>query len=204
MSDISSTDFDFEEERMQEMAKGQNQKLDSQLHVQFYKHAELNSFETQKQGRKIFAEHVYVRILMPANRLNVIERKATEEDRARFRRQFVAFVEKGETLQMGTPLEQLTTITPAQVLELKHLKVDTVEQLAGMADSTAQLLGTGGTELKQRAQRFLDRTGDSESLSAEVRSLRAQLDEVLKTQRANQLDPTKQLIETKVTTAIKA
>lgn len=175
MSTISSTDFEFEEDRLREMVQEQNHKLDSALHVQFYKHAELNSFETQKQGRKIFEEHVYVRILMPANRLNIIERRATEEDRKRFRRQFVAFVEKGESLQLGTPLDQLPSISASQVLELKALKIDTVEQLAGMADATAQLLGTGGQELKQRAVKFLDRASNAETLSAEVKALREEL-----------------------------
>lgn len=177
--DITSTDFDFEEDRLREMVSGQSQKLDNQLNVQFYKHAELNSFETAKQGRKIFEEHVYIRILMPANRLNVIERRATDEDRARFRRQFVYFVEKGENLQSGTPLDQLATISAAQVLELKALKVDTIEQLAGIPDTTAQLMGTGGTELKQRAIKFLDRTRNSEELSDEVRALKAKLDEAM-------------------------
>jgi len=172
---ISSTDFEFEEDRLREMVQEQTHKLDSALHVQFYKHAELNSFQTQKEGRKIFEEHVYVRILMPANRLNIIERRATEEDRKRFRRQFVAFVEKGESLQLGTPLDQVPSISASQVLELKALKIDTVEQLAGMPDATVQLLGTGGQELKQRAVKFLDRSANAEVLSAEVKALREEL-----------------------------
>lgn len=185
MSDnVSFTDFDFEADRMHEMAAGQGHKLDAQLHVQFYKHAELDSFQTQAQGRKIFNEHVYVRILMPANRLNVIERRATDEDRARFRKQFIAFVQGGEQLASGTPLSELPTISAAQVLELKALKVDTIEQLAGMADTTAQLLGTGGPELKARAVRYLDRAANAEELSSEVRELKAQLAELMAAQKA--------------------
>jgi hypothetical protein len=181
---VTFTDFDFEADRMHEMAAGQGHKLDAQLHVQFYKHAELDSFQTQAQGRKIFNEHVYIRILAPANRLNVIERRATDEDRARFRNQFVAFVRGGEQLATGTPLTELPTISAAQVLELKALKVDTIEQLAGMADTTAQLLGTGGVELKARATRYLDRAANAEELSAEVRELKVQLAKLLATQKA--------------------
>jgi len=162
------------------MATGQNNKLDAQLHVTFYKHAELNSFQSRSvaeggQGRKIFEEQVYIRILAPANRLNVIERRATVEDRQRFSRQFQHFVKTGEILQNGTPLDQLPSLGAAQVLELKALKVDTVEQLAGMADTTLQLLGTGGQDLKQRAIRFLANVQGTEKLSGEVQQLQREL-----------------------------
>lgn len=185
MSTMSSTDFDFEEDKMKQMADGKSQSLDAQLHVTFYKHAELNSFATKEQGRKIFDEHVYVRILMPANRLNVIERRATDDDRARFRPQFVAFVRTGEVLQLGTPIDQLPTISTSQALELKALKVDTVEQLAGMADTTVQLLGTGGQELKQRAIKYLTRAASNEELATQVSVLQQQLNQLL-AERAEQ------------------
>jgi nucleotidyltransferase/DNA polymerase involved in DNA repair len=193
---ISATDFDFEADKMRQMASGLTQNLDSQLHVTFYRHAELNSWRTKEEGRKIFEEHLYIRILAPANRLNVIERKASDEDRARFQKQFLSFVEKGESLQQGTPLDQLPTISPSQVLELKALKVDTVEQLAGMADTTVQLLGTGGQELKQRANRFLTRAASNETLSEQVRELQAQLAQLMR-ERMQEAAPTADL---KVTT----
>lgn len=188
---LSFTDFEFEGDRMAEVAKGQLHKLDAALHVQFYKHAELNTFksgpiEKGGEGRKVFDEHVYIRILMPANRLNIVERRATEEDRARFRAQFLKFVQTGENLVSGTPLNQLPGISPSQVLELNALKVTTVEQLAMMPDSTMQLLGTGGQTQKQAAIKYLDRTANAvelsaknRELSAELQELRAQLDQLM-------------------------
>lgn len=175
MADISVSDFDFEAERLGKLSSQQAQSLDSQLYVQFYKHAELNSFQTKVQGRKIFEEYVYLRILIPANRLNIIERRATDEDKIRFQRQYTQFLDKGECLQVGTPLDSLPNLSQSQVLELRHLKVETVEQLAGIPDTTVQLLGTGGQELKQRALKFLDRTANSEVLSEQVRDLQKQL-----------------------------
>ncbi len=179
MSDMPVTDFIFEEERLKEMVSGQTHKLDSQLHVTFYKRGVLNNFKSATAGRKIFEEKVYVRILMPANRLAEVDREASDEDRVRFLLQFTSFVQKGETLQVGTPLDQLPNMSQALLLELKHLKVDTVEQLAGMADTTVSLLGTGGQTMKQSAIRFLDRNRDNEQLSTEVRELRAQLAELV-------------------------
>jgi hypothetical protein len=175
----TSTDFDFELERVNELAKQQAHSLDNQLHVQFFKHAELNSARTKAEGRKIFEEFVYVRILIPANRLNIIERRATDEDKMRFARQYTAFIQGAEQLAAGTSLDQIPGLTAAQVLELRALKVDTVEQLAGLADSTAQLLGTGGADLKRRAALYLAKATGGEKLLAENEDLRRQLAELI-------------------------
>jgi hypothetical protein len=169
------SDFDFELDRVNELAKQQAHSLDNQLHVQFFKHAELNSARTKAEGRKIFEEFVYIRILIPANRLNIIERRVTEDDKTRFARQYTAFLQGAEQLSSGTPLDQIPGLTAAQVLELRALKVDTVEQLAGMADSTAQLLGTGGPDLKRRASLFLARVTGGERLLEENERLKAEL-----------------------------
>lgn len=182
---MSVTDFQFEEERLKDLSSGQIDKLDHQLNVTFYKHAELNSWASRPkeeggEGRKIFEEFVYIRILMPANRLNVIERRATSDDIKRFARQYKAFIEKGEKLVIGTPLDQMPSLTSAQVLEFKSLNIDTVEQLAGIPDSTAQLLGVGGQDIKRRAQLFLDRATSNETLAAENRELREKLEAFLK------------------------
>jgi len=183
MADTSYTDFDFESARLEELSSQQAHGLDNQLHVQFYKHAELNSFRTREEGRKIFEECVYVRILSPANRLLIIERRVTDEDKLRFSKQYGQFLEKGESLQVGTPLSEFPGLSPAQVLEMRHLKVETVEQLAGIPDTTAQLLGTGGTDLKMRAIKYLARSANSEQLSEQVRDLQTQL-AVLMAERA--------------------
>ena len=179
MSETSFTDFDFESNRLDDLTSQQAHGLDKQLHVQFYRHAELNSFRTRSEGRKIFEECVYIRILAPANRLLIIERQATDEDKLRFSRHYGQFLEKGECLQEGTPLSEFPSLSPAQVLEMRHLKLDTVEQLANIPDTTAQLLGTGGQDLKQRAIKFLDRTRNSEQLSETVRDLQKKLDTIL-------------------------
>lgn len=172
---MSFTDFDFEEDKLRELIKKGANALDSQLKVVFYKHAEQDAFKSREEGRKIFQEFVYIRILMPANRLSEIERRATDEDKARFPRQYAAFLANADQLSIGTPLKELPTITPVQVMELNALKVDTIEQLANMPDHTAQVLGTGGLELKKRARVFLDRTTSAEVQGQQIRELQAQL-----------------------------
>lgn len=188
MSDdaISFTDFELEEARAIEMATQPARKLDHQLNVQFYKHAELNAFESRKQNRKIFDDHIYIRIMAPANRLMMIERRASDEDKLRFSAQYSRFF-KGQTqLSSGTPLSELHTISAAQVMELKALNVETIEQLAGIPDTTAQLMGVGGLEIKRRAQRFMDLSTDKTVQGEKIRSLETQLAELLAERAATQ------------------
>jgi hypothetical protein len=176
---FSVSDFDFEADRLKDLSSQQAHALDRQLHIQFYKHAELNSFATREEGRKIFEEHVYIRILTPANRLNIIERRATDDDKIRFEAAYAKFLTSGEQLQTGTPLSELPGMSAAQVLEMRHLKVETIEQLAGIPDTTAQLLGAGGQELKQRALRYLARFANAENQANEIADLRAKLEMLL-------------------------
>jgi len=176
MDHLPVTDFQDEEQRMLDIATQKAYAQDATLHVRFYKRAVLNAFRTREEGRKIFDDKVYVEIIAPANRLNVIDREATDEDKVRFSRALAAFFAQQDQLVSGTPLSELPTLTPGQVAELNALKVFTVEQLSNVADTTVQLLGTGGQELKQRAIRFLAKTDDNATLRTDVNSLREQLE----------------------------
>jgi hypothetical protein len=178
MSELTSTDFEFEMGELTRLANQDAYKLDDQLHVQFYRHAEQNSFRSREEGRKIFEEKVYIRIMSPADRLSVVERAATDQDKLRFSRQYEAFMAGLEQLSVGTPVSELGGISPAQVLELRALKVDTVEQLAGMPDTTVQLLGIGGQDLKRRAAAFLARTQNVDALAAQNVDLQKQISEL--------------------------
>lgn len=181
---ISFTDFELEEARAIELATSPARKLDHQLNVQFYKHAELNAFKSREANRKIFDDYIYIRIMAPANRLMMIERRASDEDKLRFAAQYQRFF-KGQTqMSSGTPLSELHTITAAQVMELKALNVETIEQLAGIPDTTAQLMGLGGLEIKRRAQRFMDLVTDKTEQGEKIRTLEAQLAELLAERQA--------------------
>lgn len=175
MADYSFTDFELEDQVLGQIAENATRGLDAQLSVQFFRHAELNAAASREANRKIFDDHVYIRIMMPANRLNEVVRRATEADKLRFQRLYTAFIQNGEQLVTGTPLDQLSNMTAGQVLELKALKIDTVEQLANLPDTTAQLLGTGGLELKRRAGVYLAKSTDATKLYDEMAAMKAEL-----------------------------
>ncbi len=201
---LSVTDFEEEYSKLHDIAVLPARKLDNQLRVRFYKHAELNSFRSKVEGRKIFEDCIYVEILTPANLKNIINRKATEDDKVRFAAQYTRFLQGMEQLSVGTPISELAGLTTSQIMELRALKVETIEQLAGLPDTTAQILGVGGQTLKQRAIRYMDKTADLTEQGAQIRDLQAQLAALLEERQAERKAIAARPEEVKVTEATQA
>ena len=149
---------------------------DDLLTVTFYTHRQENTFESKKQNRAIFFDVVYVRIITPGNNLNIIEIPARQEHKLRFPRQYAIFTNSqvGTEQMFGTPLEQWTEITRAQVEELKHQKFRSVEQIASASDHQVQQIGMNGNLLKQKAISFLGRSKSSED-SEEMKKKEAEI-----------------------------
>lgn len=174
------TDYDVEQGKILHIAQQPMYKMDDQLHVRFYKHAELNSARSREEGRKIYEDKIYIRIVAPANRLNEIDRQATESDKVRFAAHYQRFIAGLEQMTAGTPISELPRISAAQVLELQALKVDTVEQLSTMPDHTVQLLGLGGMTLKSQAIAFLARSKSVDELAQRSAEQAAEIAELKK------------------------
>ena len=162
---------------------------DDKLHVTFFLHPVQDPAATAAEGRPIFKEVEYVRIITPGDTGNIIVRDVQDSDLRRFGRQYEAFKKgAGEAIQ-GTPLAAWPLATRAFVEEMKHFGVHTVEQLAGMPDSVAGKY-RGVVSLKQKAQDFLRAAGDTAPLSkmrtemeqkdAEIKSLNQAVEEMKK------------------------
>jgi len=80
----------------------------------------------------------------------------------------------GEHAIEGTPLETVTWLTKSLVLELKHLNVHTVENLANVSDTNAQKM-TGLTILRSKAKAFLLASKES----APIQKLQSQIDKLV-------------------------
>lgn len=112
----------------------------------------------------------------------------------RFSNQWKAFTEGREAITHGQPIEHAGFISPAQVEDLKHLKIFTVEDLAAIPDSALPSLGHGGVTLKLRAQAHLDKSkgghmidkliDEKEDLKNEVARLRTEMLEIAEEMRA--------------------
>lgn len=140
-----------------------NPHYESNVFVSIYTDAVELKAESEKAGRPIFKDIPFIRITIPGDTNNIIERKLTEVDKQKYSKAWADF-QKGESSGFtGTPLEQWPQITRAQVKESKYFECHTVEQLAGLTDSHCQKMGMGFRELREKAKSYL---GVAESTAA--------------------------------------
>ena len=167
--------------------------LDKRLYVNFYVRAVMNHFKSAEQGRPIYDEKEYCRIIIPGDKNSVFDQPATAEHRLRFEPQYARFQKGQEQAVSGTPLEVWPQMTVGQVAELKAMHVTTVEQLAEMSDETAQKF-MGNHKLRAKAQAFLAAAaGDSqntkmalelEKRDSEIAAMKMQMEQLMKAMSA--------------------
>ena len=171
---------------------------DEKLAVIFYKRAIKNEFKSTEAGRPIFDELDYIKILTPGSR-DTFESEASPEYQNRFATQWAKYKSNQEQTVSGTPLSEVPWLTMAQVLELKGVNINSVEALAGVADSMAQKF-MGINELKRRAQTYLDAAHDAAPLLKMQEELRkrdeqiAELRQMIEAQAAQKTKATKSLV----------
>jgi hypothetical protein len=128
---------------------------DAKLWVKFFLHPVKNEAKSSEAGRPIFEEIEFITIMVPGDKDNIVERAVWEHDRARFSKQYTHWKATGQEAVTGTPLEAWPVVTRAQVEELKHFGVRTVEDLSNLSDAnTAKFMGVQA--LKQKAKAFLE------------------------------------------------
>lgn len=134
---------------------------ETMLHVEFYNHAALDTWETEKTGIKTYLKECpFIRIAIPGNDKTVIERPADTRDTNRFPMQWLRFqmatgmIANAENVP-GWQIEDWSELNGEQVRQLKFLRFYTVEQLAGANDVQIQSIGMGGLGLREKARKSL-------------------------------------------------
>jgi len=127
-----------------------------------------------EEGRPIYTDTEFVRIFVPGDKTNVIDRPVRPGDRVRFPKQYAAFKAGGdEDAQLdGTPLKDWPMIGRAQLAELHYFGIRSVEQLADVRDDVCGKI-PGLTTLKQTAGVWLQKAKST----AEAAKIARQLDE---------------------------
>lgn len=149
----------------------------------FYMKRKLNQRRTDDEGRPVFDEVSYVKILIPGQMKNIPDRKVQDDDKKRWPAQWAAFERGQEQAVDGTRVEEWPYLTHELVAHLKYVNVFTIEQVAGMSDTVEEKLGPLGKDLKDRAKDFLSGANETEKrlrsenkkLKEEVKSLQSQL-----------------------------
>lgn len=168
---------------------------DKGVRAHFYTHPMVMEVESAEAGRRVCKDVVMVEIMTAGNTNSSVVRKATEEDKGRFRRQYEAFMAGNSDEMFGTPLSDITWLTKSQVEELAYIKVRSLEELANVSDHACAGMA-GLYDLKRKAQAFLEKAEKSGPITAlaeenkilqgQVEALQAQMQELIKSVSAQQ------------------
>lgn len=153
---MQEADYGMTEQAMREQDRNRG---DEHLYVQFFMYPLQDKAKTLEEGRPIFVDTEFVKIMVPGDKENIVTREVRESDKNRFPKQYLAFKNQEKELMEGTPLGKWSYVTAAQVEELKYFGILTVEQLANVSDGNAQKF-MGINLLKRRAQEYLDASAE--------------------------------------------
>ncbi len=144
---------------------------------QFFTEAVKLEFKSKQEGRPIFEEQEFVRIIIPGDRRAMAVEPVNDEHKARWPREYEAYRAGREAPVEGTPLSEWPSnqMNTARVQELAYFNIKTVEQLAAVNDAQLQNLGMGAREMRDRAKKFLEvattGTGPIEKMMAKIEDL---------------------------------
>lgn len=158
---------------------------DSVMVARFYKKAVRNNFLTKKEGRPIFEDKIYIEYYPAGQRLLVMDVPALDHHRQRFAHQWAYYqtTQTGDKSGVGTPLSQWAILSPADVENLKGMKFESVENIAGLSDDGLKALGMGLAGmaphvLRARAQAYLTAAKDTaipQQQAEDIEALKKQL-----------------------------
>ena len=173
---------------------------DGRLAIKFYKFAELNKEATLAEGREIYKEVDYIKIVVPGDALSEIDRPVYESDKTRFPLQWANYLNRtsAEGKYEGTPLLEWALISRSQAEQLRAAKFYTVEQIASASDQQLQSIGMAAGmspyTFRDKAQKFLDsaktvadfskREEELDQLRAENARIKAETDATMAAMKA--------------------
>jgi len=152
--------------------------MDHKLYVQFYIRPVMNNFRSSEEGRPIYEEQEYIRIIVPGDSKTTVDCPVDDTFRMRFEKQYDKFKKGLAQAVEGTPLEMWPQMTVGLCAELKAMNVSTVEQLAALDDGKAQKI-MGSYDLRRKAQAFLDAAQGEAANNKMVAELTKRDDEIL-------------------------
>jgi hypothetical protein len=156
---------------------------DGALGVRFDRRPVQDQEASSRAGRPIFKEVDFIHIWTPGDKTTEIDVPVDDHYRNRFSAKYDAYLAgKDQDSADGTPLAQWTGLTSAQVQELVHFKVKTVEQLAEMSDDNLSRLGPGYVSRRKAARTYLDAAAGNAPLEKMQEDLRLR-DEMIEQQK---------------------
>jgi hypothetical protein len=163
---------------------------DKRLYVQFYTRPMMQVGESRDANRPIYRDITHIRILVPGDKLNIIDRVASEDDISRFADHYAKFTAGQGQEVVGTRLDVVPWMTRSKVEEYKYFNIYTVEQLAEASDSVGQKF-QGFHSDRDRAKKFLEASSGTNARITELERMIAELQMAKEAQEAAKKDPVK-------------
>ena len=129
---------------------------DTSMVVMFYMKPVINAKTSDDNNRPTYDDKIFVRIHPPGERLNIVDRPATDNDRKRFPLQWMLFKENAPQETSGTPVDMLFPASPSIGAALKASGVHTVEQCAELSAHAIENIGMGAQQWVNTAKRYLE------------------------------------------------
>jgi hypothetical protein len=170
---------------------------DEKLLVRFYLMEILNESRSESEGINKYDDVEMVEILIPGCRDNCV-RKASDQDKLRFRRQYAAFLNtKGEGRE-GTPLSQFPFISPAERKELEYYNIYTGENISDLQDGYIDRIPLDMRSMIPKVKAFMNYAKDTaatvktatenEALKRKISTLEEQMMKILLTIEKDKLN----------------
>jgi hypothetical protein len=122
----------------------------------FYNKALHNPAKSTAGGKPHYDDITFVRIHPPGERLNIVDRKATDADKRRFPVQWAQYQQQKEQIPEGTPIDLLYPEHPSIAATMRAHGVHTVEQCAELSANALETIGMGAQRYCNDAKRYIE------------------------------------------------
>lgn len=161
------------------------QGADSRLQVRFYKKSVQQEQESIDAGRPIYKDFDFVQICVAGDTLTEIDTYALNNHKQRFPVQWANYMNRqgaNDVEIVGTPLSEWPLVSKSQAEELRAIKFQTVESIAGASDQQLQrmgmMAGMSPYSFRDKAKAFLNlatTSAETDKREQEINSLREEL-----------------------------
>lgn len=128
---------------------------DQRMVVLFYNKSVHNPAKSVAEGRPYYEDQVYVRIHEPGERLNIVDRPASDSDKKRFPIHWSAFQQNKQQTMPGTPIDLLYPEHPSIASTLRANGIQTIEQCAELSANAIDNIGMGGQQWVNEAVKYM-------------------------------------------------
>lgn len=144
----------------------------------FYIDAVEDPIASAAEGRPIYRDQEFVKILIAGDGKTEIIHKATDKLKQKYREQYERWKATSQQTTTGTPLEQWPGASVSFIKTCKSMNVYSVEALASLGDGHLTNLGMGSRDMQARAKAWLAVAKDgaeTERLAAENNRMQDQI-----------------------------